>query len=447
MEQIYVENNKKNKKPKILNVTIGLSFAVALVAIVSIVLVSMSGSSYSLNAVEFPDNITTEESGYYYVGFGSDVQESYLTDYTKWTLANPYMQGKNGSKQYDLLCLDSEKDYNAKNINYTNSKSLVDDPGFVYLSAKLQNDSKLNGSSTPQAAKAWIKQQATWLYLGQVNPSDSSNSDVYTKSDSLNDLKAVKCIVGYEPKEVAGETTRVAKTTAALCCKADTTVAGTDCAYDADGIFAEYGIDQWIETAISYHKTGWPALTVSATKENDDFKLTNDKKYYTSSPIAVNISNEDDYGLTEALDEYTFSLSSDAPKGTKVMAWDENGNKLVDVTNEDKLSYSKYKTLRIYVPSSVETGNYNFSLAVTGTIQQYTGYYYNPPTGQNNLQRLTTVDVVNKTSTGEAQFSVQIVPDTATNLSKTIYIIGLIVLISGLGILYVNVKKQKRFEQ
>ena len=129
------------------------------------------------------------------------------------------------------------------------------------------------------------------------------------------------------------------------------------------------------------------------------------------------------------------------------MAWDENNNKLVDVTNEKSLSYSKYNKLRVYVPSNAETGTYNFSLAVTGTIQQYTGYYYTPSAGNDSLQQLTTVDVVNKSSSGEAQFSVQIVPDTATNLSKTIYIIGLIVLISGLGILYVNVKKQKKFEQ
>ena len=132
------------------------------------------------------------------------------------------------------------------------------------------------------------------------------------------------------------------------------------------------------------------------------------------------ISTNDNGGLTEALDEYTFSLSSKAPKGTKVMAWDEAGNKLVDVTKEKTLSYSKYKTLRIYVPSSAETGTYNFDLAVTGTIQQYSGYYYKTTSGNSDLQQLTTVDVVNKSTTGEAQFSVQIIPDTATNLSKTI---------------------------
>ena len=448
MEQIYVENNKKNKKPKILNVTIGLSFAVAFVAILSIVLISMSGSSYSLTAVDFPDKITTEESGYFYVGFSSQSDAATNIDQQNvWKFFNPYMKGKDSkNKSYDLLCLQSAKDYNP-DVLYTNSKSMVDDPGFVYLTAKLQNDSTLNSSSTPQAAKAWIKQQATWLYFGLINPSDSTNKGVYTVSNAKDDLKAIKCIIGYEPQEQAGETVRVAKTTADACCVNNTSVNGTDCAYDADGIFEKYHVDEWVEDAVSYHSTGWPALTVTATKENSDFKLTNDKKYYTSSPIAISISTDDSHGLTEALDEYKFSISSDAPKGTKIMAWDEDANKLVDVTNKEKLSYSKYKTLRVYVPSNSETGTYNFSLAITGTIQQYTGYFYDAPEGQNGLQRLTTVDVVNKTSTGEAQFSVQIVPDTATNLSKTIYIIGLIVLISGLGILYVNVKKQKRFEQ
>ena len=445
MEQIYVENKRK-KKTKTLNVTLGLSFAVAFIAIVSIVLISMSGSSYSLTAANFPDKITTKESGFFYVGFGSGVTESDLENPGKWTFSNPYMQGvDSANKTYDLLCLESAKDFNPKSIEYNNSKSMVDDPGFVYLSAKLQNDSKLN--SAPQAAKAWIKQQATWLYFGLVNPSANTNLETYTKSSAKNDLKAVQCIIGYEPVTSGDDTTREPQTTVADCCKSGTTVSGSNCAYSSNGIFEEYGVDDWIETAVSYNKSGWPALKVTATKENSDFKLTNDKKYYTSSPITISISNDDDKGLTEALDEYKISLSSNAPKGTKIMAWDENNNKLVDVTNEKSLSYSKYNKLRVYVPSNAETGTYNFSLAVTGTIQQYTGYYYTPSAGNDSLQQLTTVDVVNKSSSGEAQFSVQIVPDTATNLSKTIYIIGLIVLISGLGILYVNVKKQKKFEQ
>ena len=453
MEQIYVENNKRNKKPKILNVTIGLSFAVAFVAIISIVLISMSGSSYSLNAVEFPDNITTVESGYFYVGFNDQsAATSGLDDPAAWKFFNPYMQGKDSSnKSYDLLCLESAKDYNPNSISYTNSRSMVDDPGFVYLSAKLQNDSALNAA--PQAAKAWIKQQATWLYFGKVNNSDTTNNlAIYRASSATNDLNAITCIIGYEPVEQAGETVRkpiLGNDAATLCCTSNpgSGVNGNNCAYDADGIFEAYGVDEWIETAVGYHSTGWPALTVSVTKENSDFKLTDDEKYYASSKINISISTDDNNGLTEALDEYTFSLSSTAPQGTKIMAWDEDDNKLVDVTNEDTLSYSKYKSLRVYVPSNADTGTYDFNLAVTGTIQQYTGYFYTPPTGQSSLQRLTTVDVVNKTSTGEAPFSVTIVPDTATNLSKTIYIIGLIVLISGLGILYVNVKKQKRFEQ
>ncbi len=446
MEQIYVENKNKKKKTKIMNVTIGLSFSVALIAIISIVLISMSGSSYSLTAATFPEKITTTESGYYYVGFGSSVAQGDLDDPTKWVYANPYMRGKDSAnKQYDLLCLESAKDYSPSSIEYSNTKSLVDDPGFVYLSSKLQNDSGLN--SAPQAAKAWIKQQATWLYFGLVNPSASTNLSTYTANNAKSNLEAVSCIIGYGQTQTTNGMTREAKTTVANCCKANSTVAGTDCAYNASGIFKAYKVDEWIETAVSYHDTGWPALTVQVTKENSKFELTNDKKYYTSSPIAVKISTNDNGGLTEALDEYTFSLSSKAPKGTKVMAWDEAGNKLVDVTKEKTLSYSKYKTLRIYVPSSAETGTYNFDLAVTGTIQQYSGYYYKTTSGNNDLQQLTTVDVVNKSTTGEAQFSVQIIPDTATNLSKTIYIIGLIVLISGLGILYVNVKKQKKFEQ
>ena len=40
-------------------------------------------------------------------------------------------------------------------------------------------------------------------------------------------------------------------------------------------------------------------------------------------------------------------------------------------------------------------------------------------------------------------FTIVKVPDTATDISGTIYVVGLIVLLSGLGILYINVRKQK----
>ncbi len=51
MEKIYVEENKKKKMNTRLGISVGLSFAVAFAAIVSILFVSMSGTTYSLDDV------------------------------------------------------------------------------------------------------------------------------------------------------------------------------------------------------------------------------------------------------------------------------------------------------------------------------------------------------------------------------------------------------------
>ena len=84
------------------------------------------------------------------------------------------------------------------------------------------------------------------------------------------------------------------------------------------------------------------------------------------------------------------------------------------------------------------------NISVTGNFEKYTGFYYS---GGSNCQQVTTVEnVVDHPNTG-ADFA--IAPDTSMSSAQTIYFIGLVVLLCGVGIIYANAKPsaQKQAQQ
>ena len=85
------------------------------------------------------------------------------------------------------------------------------------------------------------------------------------------------------------------------------------------------------------------------------------------------------------------------------------------------------------------------TLVAEGFFKQYSGYYYVSKTQSIEAQRVTTIALVSQRQDGNAELALTVTEDTALDISQSIYFIGLIVLLSGLGILYANVKKQKEY--
>ena len=155
------------------------------------------------------------------------------------------------------------------------------------------------------------------------------------------------------------------------------------------------------------------------SEENDTYK---------SDLISVTLSNSEATNNT-----YNLSLA-DAPNGTKIFT--ESGS---DIT-ENASSIDKNTKVYITVPKKeVSSGKANFTLNATSDITYDAAYKYVDKT--NGHQPSVLVGPEQKQVLGS--LSLTIVPDTASMISKSIYFIGFIILLSGAGIIYANVRPRK----
>jgi hypothetical protein len=415
MEKIYVEENQKNNKRMHLSVSVGLSFVVAFVAMLSILFVSLGGTTFALGDVTtLPSDFTTETDEFY-IDTGSS------------TFGAPIFTAHNVDTP--IFCVESAIEY-ATEQKYIRNGEIVDE-GFIYLLSKLSaldvKDSDISGAydttdnpySKADVVKTWIQQTAIWAYLGRTSTGTEASKMAaeYKNSNVVTTLAAINSIsLMYVPTNENLGTLSISGST----------------------FYNKYGVSNIINTAISY-KGSSTLLTVTATKASDKFTEQND--YMKSDK--VNISINATGGIAEAQDKYSVTLGN-APAGTKVYGVKSNGTEeqLTSLTN---ISYATYKSLYVYVPTSAITETVNFSLSVKGNFEVYTGYYYIPDASAAG-QRIITIDKVVKPKSSSVEFTITKSEDTGSNASKIMYIVGMIVLLSGLGILYVNIKNQKQYQ-
>ena len=162
----------------------------------------------------------------------------------------------------------------------------------------------------------------------------------------------------------------------------------------------------------------------------DDITVTSDEKYYQSSEISVSADPSD----SNSFHGYMVKLE-EAPEGTIVV--DPNGEEIKDLNN-----FSGSSKFYIRVPiNKVTEENKTVKFSVTGSFSSYEGHYYKDDNGV--AQTVSTVYQVNSNFQTGAEFTLNYtpeVPDTGLSTAQTVYFIGLIVLLSGLGIIYANVK-------
>ena len=101
------------------------------------------------------------------------------------------------------------------------------------------------------------------------------------------------------------------------------------------------------------------------------------------------------------------------------------------------ISLNSYDHFRVYVPKdAVSTEKKNVTLAFKYKFDVISGYYYKA----SGHQTVTMLGTLPKEVSKGLDFSIVKVPDTATDISGTIYVVGLIVLLCGVGIVYANAR-------
>lgn len=450
MEKIYEEknhnNNKKEKKQIKIDATTFLSFVVALFAIVSLITVGFNQISFAaLTDIDMPI-----EDGFLVNEYDDSSDEYKVRGKNNLYVVYPYYaliekKDNNGNAipgdydKFSVYCLERNIDFTNNGWYTKEDDYVVEDSGLLYLLANLYPNAKLydaEGAEIDSDAAIWVTQTAIWLYMAESNI--GQNSDVLADKDDIrNETAIVKVVDDSDETDIFPDS---AKANASQ---------GT--VYNS--VFAKVdGVSTNINTLIEQAKKLPGVATSLNVNQGNEIKITNvstDNKYYFSELIKVQgvVSHK-------SIGEFKgFSISIDnAPDGTVIT--DKNGNPL---TKEQMANISAGTELYVRVPiNKLTESNKVAKFTVRGSFDTFTGYGYRAKStggplgdggtalGENEeSQRITLVDKVNNTHVQEFKINIDYapkVPDTGMNTAQSIYFIGLVVLLCGIGIVYANTK-------
>ena len=412
MEKIYIENNNKNRS--LFNRLIHSSFSVkcsfmlALVTMFSVVFTPFVGgnatyTSYALPEVDssLPDTFTSKLGSSEIRG---NISGFYVNDYYT-------------NEDVQVFCLESDIAFSG-GTSYSKGQTITD-YGLLYLMANSYPNKQFvsaDGNGLDVNLQTWITQVAIWIYQKEVG---APNNTTRLTDEILEGIKMDTAVtVGDNVTEVGAG------------------LATGETLYDVY-------IRPLVDAAIVNKNV--PNKNLDVSLESDKVTLDADEKYYKTSLISVVGTPSDNFN------SYLLELRN-CPKGTLV--FDENGNQMnlstrpVSTTgsNETLLFISNVSPetkFYIKVPvSEITEQNKTIMVLISGSFTTYEGDYY-IATGAQTITSVKTVNTnVNKRIDVTFNYTPD-VPPTGLDVSQTVYFIGLLILLAGVGIIYANVLPKK----
>ena len=391
MEKIYEKDQFDDfdyKRKSNLNFSVISSFLVAFVAIFALIVCGFNEISY---AAEEPaaEKITF----HYYKRGGEDV----------YILAN----GGGGSIQTPLFFADaaftkrlfcvehnvppSDEGVELNLLNADPTKGSNSDPGITYII----NNSFIKGKnmlpdSNPDA-EAFATQIAIWAYLATKYP---ENED-YTFTESQ-----LKALVDATKLEYYTVSTL------------------EDCYVSTNSIYKTY-IEPVVVNALSATFT----QRVIINKGNDNVTKVEDGKFYQTAKMSI--SGDPDSELA------SFDLEFKGVEGAFAVNASD-GSKIESLSN-----IPKGTDFYVRVPvEKVTESLQELRIEVSGHFNTFLTNDY----GEGENQKVISIDDATRIFVKGADYEMVGAPDTGMNTAQTIYFIGLVVLLCGVGIVYANAK-------
>lgn len=383
------ENNNKKGKKNVVNASVVLSFAVAIFAIFSIAMAGLSmnqksGISYAAPTT-LPDNFTFNllDGGIDIVG----------TDGTSNFSAPMYVA--NNDESNPVFCVEHNTNVN-DGESYTSGEEIVDYGLLYLLNNSYANGIKITKLSGENAkyVEGWITQVAIWMYLYETDPTATqATSKNYIVPEDVETIKnAVKLIKFNADRSESVEV------------------------YKGQNLYTAF-----IKPLVDKAKTASDVAILNVSKASDEISMSEDKKFYFSALITVTGDP------SSALKNYTISLNG--IEGAKAV--DEDGNELTGTVTPGTKFY-------VRIPAEKVTKNVQkVVVSVDGKFDTLEGKYYN---AAGDFQRVVSVKTGEKTISKGTEVEFVGTDDTGMNTVQTIYFIGLIVLLCGVGIVYANAK-------
>lgn len=417
MEKIYMEECKKQKQ-KLFDVSVVLSFVVAVMAVFSLAtfgIVTNQGTDTVSYAAPVSSDTFTLKMGKKVFAYND------ATAMTKAYLMETYFYDTANNPENVVYCIERNKNVednkSYKQIVATRegTKDLFgqdNDEGIKYLLGIGSNKASLQAvTDYDDNVDVWVVQSAIWYYLNdKYSAVDAYKLKVGTGTNAYLDDKAVMDIDG---------TVYLSFT--------DPTATAPDAFQGYNGLTGPNGkIMALVNNAKAATSAG---NRVIVTKADDNISRTDDKKYYQSSLITVSGDP------TNSLLGYDVSLTG--LDGAIIVGEDGESLNATDIAPGTKF-YVRVPAEK--VTESVQKVN----VSVTGHFTGASGTYYYVEDNAD-LQRMASVGPGDVAGGIEVEFIGT--PDTGMNTAQTIYFIGLIILLCGVGIVYANAKPVKSRQQ
>lgn len=381
----------QRKRKERIDVGVLFSFVFSMLAVLSLSLygvvnVQQSKVSY---AYTVPIGEVGDSFEFYVRPWDTVGLRSFTTGSNTGTFKIPMYYADREYKQ-PVFCVEKQASVDS-GVTYNKNNTIVDYKLLYllnsgYFAAKKILPDQVSNNYT----ETWVAQTAIWLYLYETDPSNANNA---FSEDELTNIQNAQGIYYID------ENSR-------------------------EQVVSVPNLYSYVRKVVDEAKTKTGVKELYLNKESDDLTLNGDW-YWTSE----------------------FGVSSE--EGSELLVYDINvngieGAKVVDVEGNDMqtTSVQKDKKFRVLVPkSSVTTTAQSLTISVKGHFNGLDGdYFTGVSTSGSALQKVITV--TGKKIEIEKGTSIEVVgaPDTAKNAIQILYFIGLIILLSGVGIIYANAK-------
>lgn len=395
MEKIYMHDSEKNvKRGKKKQIVLGGAL-LAIVAVAALVITTFSGISFAIpeEGVVLGDTFTS----------AAIVTNDRIIGETGNFTVNRFATTANDT----VFCLERDIPYEP-NLEYKKDIT-INDAGLVYLMANLYPSVSFkadDGSDLSLGAQVWLTQSAIWIYAAQNN---YPNNTTMTQ-ELITSVLTEKKIYDTSMNTVAE-------------------VTDADVAAGKQTLYQKYGIDKLLADANTLKNI--PANRLDVTRKTNNISLTSDGKYYQTDYISVvgTVSSE----KIGKFNGYQVTLAN-APEGTIVI--DEEGNEIKDLSN-----FSVGTKFAVRVPvANLKESNKELQISVLGSFDTYIAHRY----VYTGSQTVTAVKRINNNLSAPLNIQMNYtptVPNTALDNTNTLFFIGIILLLSGLGVFYTSAKK------
>lgn len=268
------------------------------------------------------------------------------------------------------------------------------DPGISYIiNNSYVRGKKMLPESAPTDAEAFATQIAIWAYLYSKYP---TNPDHEMTQTQLNALVGATKLYYYDP-----------------------TAADYELVYEASSSIYKTYIEPVVVNALSASFT----QRVIITKGNDAVTKVEDGKYYQTAKLSV--SGDPDSELV------SFDVVLKGVEGAFIVNASD-GSKIESLSNIPKGTEFYVRVPVDKVTQSLQ----ELQIEVSGHFNTFQTNDY----GENSNQMVISVDDATRIFVKGTDYDLVGTPDTGMSAAQTIYFIGLIVLLCGVGIVYANAK-------